>query len=376
MSFQANKTYDVSVKFLADRDCRGVTLKIDDNTAMVFDNQSINLKAGEEYTHTQKNIVGVAGNNNIMVFDFGYAATGTHITVSDISVVENAGLDNDTEAPKDVTVTVTSSYISATVAVRATDNSGLVSYSVTDGDSVVATGSGLSGAETLIPITGLTPSTQYNYTVVASDASGNRTEGVPATVNTLALTAAPAPEADADKVFSLYSDAYTPAAAWVMGSWGQSTIGTDGLIAENEHAFVCTTADYMGWEINGNQPIDVTAYPFLSMDIYAPKGGAISFTPVWSTETLRNYPLKSGWNTIDIDLAKDFTGINLAGIIQLKWADMPETCVLDNVYFHREISTGLYNPAAPAAARKRIENGQVVIVRGAERYNVLGQTVK
>lgn len=377
MTFKADKTYNVSVKFLSNKECGGVTLKIDDNTGMVLENQTINLKANEVYTYTKENVVGVAGNNQIMVFDFGWAGEGTQITISDISVIENAALENDTEAPKDVKAVVTPSYISANIAVSATDNSDLVTYSVMNGDAVVATASGMSGAEVTIPVTGLTPATQYNYTVVASDAKGNKAEAVAATINTLALSAAPAPAREAGKVFSLYSDAYTAAVPWAFGQWGQSTVGTDGLIAENEHAFVCTTATYMGWEINGNQPIDVTAYPFLSMDIYVEVAATINFTPIWGKESLKNYSLKAGWNTIDIDLAKDFAGINLANIYQLKWADMPATCVIDNVYFYKQGTTTLVETVVKhQVTNKTIENGQLIIIRDGIRYNTIGQVIE
>ena len=377
MTFKADKTYNVSVKFLSNKECGGVTLKIDDNTGMVLENQTINLKANEFYTYTKENVVGVAGNNQIMVFDFGWAGEGTQITISDISVIENAALEDDAEAPKDVKAVVTPSYISANIAVSATDNSGLVTYSVMNGDAVVATASGMSGAEVTIPVTGLTPATQYNYTVVASDAKGNKAEAVAATINTLALSAAPAPAREAGKVFSLYSDAYTAAATWVVGQWSQTTVGTDGLIAENEHAFVCTTATYMGWEINGNQPIDVTAYPFLSMDIYVEVAATINFTPIWGKESLKNYSLKAGWNTIDIDLAKDFAGINLANIYQLKWADMPATCVIDNVYFYKQGTTTLVETVVKhQVTNKTIENGQLIIIRDGIRYNTIGQVIE
>ena len=377
MTFKADKTYNVSVKFLSNKECGGVTLKIDDNTGMVLENQTINLKANEVYTYTKENVVGVAGNNQIMVFDFGWAGEGTQITISDISVIENAALEDDAEAPKDVKAVVTPSYISANIAVSATDNSGLVTYSVMNGDAVVATASGMSGAEVTIPVTGLTPATQYNYTVVASDAKGNKAEAVAATINTLALSAAPAPAREAGKVFSLYSDAYTAAATWVVGQWSQTTVGTDGLIAENEHAFVCTTATYMGWEINGNQPIDVTAYPFLSMDIYVEAAATINFAPIWGKESLKNYSLKAGWNTIDIDLAKDFAGINLANIYQLKWADMPATCVIDNVYFYKQGTTTLVETVVKhQVTNKTIENGQLIIIRDGIRYNTIGQVIE
>ena len=87
MDFEALKKYQCSVKFHATEAVNGVTLKIDDNTGMVYEDQTINIPANEDFVYTSAVVNGVPGNNKIMVFDFGWAAQ-CQITISDISIQE------------------------------------------------------------------------------------------------------------------------------------------------------------------------------------------------------------------------------------------------------------------------------------------------
>ena len=87
IDFEALKKYQCSVKFHANAAVNGVTLKIDDNTGMIFEDQTINIPANEDYVYTSAVVNGVPGNNKIMVFDFGWAAP-CQITISEISIQE------------------------------------------------------------------------------------------------------------------------------------------------------------------------------------------------------------------------------------------------------------------------------------------------
>ena len=292
VDFSADKQYVLSVKFKSTVAIGGVTVKMDDNTnpAVAMANQTIELKANEEYVYTSEPGNGVAGNNHILVFDFGWAVPAL-VTISDISIKEVGGA----VAPP----------------------------------------------------------------VVEHPA------------------AAPAPTLPAAQVFSIYSDAYTSTATRGTGSWGQSTIEQEVQLAEGDKAFYYTTSNYIGWELNGNTTIgDMTAYPKLHMDIYVAEAGAIEFTPIWGTEALKKYTLQAGWNAIDIDLATDFVGINLANIFQLKWAAMPATCYIDNVYFYNATPSATENVSVKARAKKLIENGQMIIISNGVRYNALGMQIK
>ena len=288
--FSAEKQYTISCKFHANVAVGGVTLKLDDSEpAIVFLNQAINIPANEDFVFTSEQGNGVAGTNQILVFDFGWAGP-CQITISEITIKEVGG-------------------------------------------------------------------------AVA-----------PPTVEHPA--AAPAPTHTAAQVFSIYSDAYTSTVGRVTGAWSQTTKEEEVLLAEGDHAFYYSTCNYLGWELNGNTSIgDLTAYPMLHMDVYVAEAGSIGFTPIWGGEAEKAYALQPGWNALDINLTADFVGINLTNIFQLKWANMPATCYIDNVYFYGE-GTGVDNITVEKHAVKRIENGQLIIIRDGIKYDITGSVIR
>lgn len=286
--------------------------------------------------------------------------------------------DADTEAPTGLTASlVSASYFSATIKAKANDNSGIVVFQVMNGETKMVDKTAVSGTETTFAVPGLKADTEYNLTIVATDEAGNKAaETVALAVRTLAApAAAPVPTAAAANVLSLYSDAY-PVAEGVgryMGSWGQSTVETEGELATGNKALLYTTANYLGWE---GVKVDATNYPQMHMDIYVEAAGTIKFTPIWGGEALKTINLVAGWNAIDLDLVKDFAGINLANIYQLKWADMPATCWMDNVYFYKNVESALGNTTVAEQAQKMMINGQLVIIRNGIRYSAQGQVIE
>ena len=288
--FSADKQYTFSAKFHATAAVGNVTLKMDDNAEVVFANQSINIPANEDFVYTSAPGNGVAGNNQIIVFDFGWAGP-CQITISEISIKEIGGA----VAP---------------------------------------------------------PQVEH-----------------PA--------AAPTPTLAAEQVFSIYSDAYTSTVARATGSWGQLTREEEVQLAEGDKAFYYTTCNYLGWEFNGSSTIgDMTAYPKLHMDIYVAEAGTIQFTPIWGSEALKEFALQPGWNALDMDLAADFVGINLSNIFQIKWANMPATCYIDNVYFYKEAGTAVDNVVLDSQVTKKFENGQLIIIRDGIKYDLTGKMMK
>ena len=250
ITFSADKYYQFSAKFHATEEIKNVMIKVDDNAAIVEDG-AVTLPANEDFVYTSSAAKGIAGNNKIIVFDFGYASP-CQITISDISIVEVTPPAIEHPSP------------------------------------------------------------------------------------------APVPTLPAVQVFSIYSNAYTPAVNRTMGGWGQSTKEEEVQLAEGDKAFYYTNCNYLGWELNGTY--DITAYPMLHMDVYVAEAGSIGFTPIWGGEAEKAYALQSGWNAIEIDLATDFAAINLATINQLKWATMPATCYIDNVYFFNDGTTEPVEP--------------------------------
>ena len=255
VAFSADKQYTLSCKFHATAAVGGVTIKMDDDKPVVYADQSVNLPANEDYIYTSAPSNGIAGNSQILVFDFGWAPP-CQITISDILIQE---------------------------------------------------------VESTTP-----PAIEHP-------------------------SPAPVPTLPAEQVFSIYSNAYTPAVNRTMGYWNQTTQEQEVQLAEGDKAFYYTNCNYLGWELHSKY--DMTAYPMLHMDVYVAEAGcSIGFTPIWGGEAEKAYALQAGWNPIDIDLTADFAAINLATIDQLKWANMPATCYIDNVYFFNDGTTEPVEP--------------------------------
>ncbi len=291
VTFDPAKSYILSMKFHSNKAFGGVTVKMDDNAEVVYANQEIKLPADADYTFTSAKSNGKAGNNKIMVFDFGYAAAGTQITISNISIKE------------------------------------------------------VGDAAAVEPVEHPAP--------------------------------AVAPTRAAANVFSIYSDVYTAGTKMAIGGWGQKTKIEEVNLSETDKAFYCTGSNYMGWELNANVAIAQLAnYPYLHMDIYVAEAASIMFQPIWGAGGMATFTLAAGWNSLDIDLAEKYEGIDLAKIYQLKWDQMPATCYFDNVYFYKDAEMGIRNTAVAEKAQKTIINGQLVILRDGIRYNALGQVME
>ena len=91
IAFNSQAKYKLSMKLHADKDVKNITIKMDDEGEALYENQSINLTAGEDYVYTSQAVQGVEGNNKLLVFDFGYGEAGTHITISDITILVQWG---------------------------------------------------------------------------------------------------------------------------------------------------------------------------------------------------------------------------------------------------------------------------------------------
>lgn len=114
------------------------------------------------------------GFDKIAIFpDWTDPRTAGGVSYFDNIMFGNGSMPNDTEPPIDFTATlgaVTSGSVQ--LLINATDNSGDVKYFITYGTTTVST-SGVSGVEKSFVINGLTAITDYSFSVVAKDLSGN-----------------------------------------------------------------------------------------------------------------------------------------------------------------------------------------------------------
>lgn len=248
----------------------------------------------------------------------------------------------DETAPAEFTaVADAASYFAANIKVKATDASGAIIYTVKNGDDVVATKNAASAAEAIIAVKGLKPNTDYNFSVIAADESGNAAEPIAVATKTLAApAAAPAPKTYKGLVKSIYSDVYATAPASIgtlnAGWWEPSEMFEGELAAGDKVLFYAAKETGMfGWEF---AETDMTGYPFLHIDIYPLADGKIKIFPVvnGSTDDYVNIPdVKGGeWN----HLVFDFSGKDLTKVFQIGWQDYYTLngFFIDNVYFSQE----------------------------------------
>jgi len=270
------------------------------------------------------------------------------------------------------------SYTNVKVAVAGTDNVGVTNAYITTSDDAEIGNFLLK--EGVATVTGLTVGTAYtNVKVYAEDAAGNRSEGYKEVSFTTKSYPAPttAPTAAAADVKSIYSDAYTAAIGYTVGGWGQTTLEQNVELATGEHALFMSTANYQGWVTNSD--LNVTGMTHVHFDVYVDAAGSIGFSPIWrvgagQNEAVKTRSLVAGWNAIDIALS-EWTGLNYEAIFQMKFADMPATCFIDNVYYVKKTVavTGVsVNPASATldAIGDQVQLAAVVAPADATNKNI------
>ena len=233
----------------------------------------------------------------------------------------------------------------ASFAITAPTSNSTGTFSYTSSNTAVVTISGST-----ITIVGAGTSV-ITATQAAAGAYGS---GIIATTITVSFpppaTAAPTPTVPADRVMSLYSDAYTNVAGtdWVP-NWGQLTQASEIQISGNN------TRKYQLMNYQGVQlvnPIDLTSMTTLHVDIYtpncttfdlylvnqAPPAGQAGFS---GEQSVTLSPTQSGWNSYNIPLSS-YNTLELSHIQQLKFVATPSgtsTVYMDNLYFTKPTPT-------------------------------------
>ena len=247
---------------------------------------------------------------------------------------------------------------SAIINVAATDDHVVDAYHVVDGTNSIDL---TIPAAAQITIPGLVGGTTYNFVITALDACGKESENnVPVEVAMAATLTAPttapaAPTWPAAQVISFYSDAYTAPNTWnFRAPWGGTTAYEQVEIASN-NVIHYSALDYVGWiyEAGGN-PYNAINMEKLHLDIWVADDCTIGIVPIYggtgltTDDNKRVKPTLIGqqWNSVDLDLAVDYAGLNLSSIFQFKFDQATTTeFYLDNVYFYR--TTELVDNEAP-----------------------------
>lgn len=295
----------------------------------------------------------------------------------------------DTQAPTAFTAiktTVKSDEIDFTL--NATDNSGVVFFEITYGTTTVRTSS-KSGVDKAFALTGLSGSTDYSFSVVAKDRTGNVVASGPIVITATTLTAmpaAPTPTIDALKVMSIYSDTYTS----IMKSTGWedwygntfSTILLGGNSTLKDIASCCFGVSF------ATTTIDVSSMTKLHVDIYPVTPTTMTFGFITATTTpqkiLTLVPGK--WNAIDLslaDLKTEFPTADYTQVKQMSFSPAVGTFYLDNLYFYNDVNTGLFSVDAsstvkffPTQVSSNLNIAAETMINEVVIRNLIGQSVK
>ena len=286
----------------------------------------------------------------------------------------------DNEAPTNVQASVTGAgYFSATLAVSAEENSGVVNFRVLNGDQEVAKGGGASGQTAHITVPNLKANTEYTFSVVAYDANDNAAEPVNVQVTTLA---APAPTAlptyDAADVKGVYTDNYTNVAMDIQDWYAGPAIAA-GLLAENRQA-LCLTPNTTPNSCFGLAfpAMDITAYDALELDIYPlAENAVLDIQVIGVGEASTTFNLTANeWNHISLNIDGN-TKTNCEQIGFYNCQNLQGVCFVQNVLFVQDgDTTAIENTEIGEKAIKMIENGQLIILRDGKRYTITGVRVK
>ena len=312
----------------------------------------------------------------------GYSAQ-TDFSVDNVYFYRTTPLADD-EAPTNVYAAVASAdFFSVSLAASATDNLSSISYIVKIGEDTVANGSGASGDTVTVLVKNLLPNTDYNFSVIAVDESGNAAEPVAVVAKTRVTPApAPTPTLAAEDVKSLFCDAYEPATTvndFRENWWNGAELIQSKLAEDDNVLFYIPTADggSHGWAFD---TLDATGYTKLHFSIYPLAAGSIRIYPVVVGTTEADYYRTSEalvaneWN----DVVCDFAGQALDKVKQLGWNSYYAlgSFFIDNVYFYKEAGQGIDAVEDGAKAIKVIENGQLFIIKNGVKYNALGTEVR
>lgn len=251
----------------------------------------------------------------------------------------------DSEAPTNASASLAATgFYSVKITASAEDNSGAVNFSIKNGDTEVATGAAVTGVETTITVSGLTPGTAYNFNVIALDEAGNAAAPVAVAATTKAVPAsAPAPVTSGKNIVPVYSDVLTGALTGIQfGGWGEATQAEWLQITPNDQVFYVQNFNYIGWHSWGSN-IDATNMMFLHVDFYSTGMTQVSVTPISDGhEGVANVVLTpNAWTSADVPLST-FAANNIVwdAIFQFKFMNPVggNELMIDNVYFWQPVA--------------------------------------
>lgn len=279
----------------------------------------------------------------------------------------------DNEAPVMVSAAATDVQGNqATLTLNATDNTGKVTFIVTDAaNNKEYTTSGNSGEDVTLTVKSLNAETEYNWTVQAKDQAGNLSANTLTvnftTLEGFKLTASPEVKHSTDNydIVSIYSDSFEKTAANAFfNTWGSA-----GEILSEENVDGNNVEKVANFGYLGNEfctEFDLTGYT-MHVDICATELASIGMTPITMAnkataprgnraELSTTFNLTPGeWTSFDLPLEETWPTLDMTQVFQFKWdrGNSENDIYIDNLYFYKEkSSTGINELVAnPTATR-------------------------
>ncbi len=276
LSDKTAANFDFNYHMFGSNDMGSIDLEVSldggDNWTSIW-NQTGNQ--GDAWLSQSIDLASYLGESAVMV-RFNRLTGGTwqaDIAIDNIMLVATGGPDTEPPtAPTNLTASNTTTTTTDLSWTGSTDNVGVTGYDVYEGVSVIGSTSGTS-----FNVTGLTPSTNYSFTVVAKDAAGN--ESPPS--NVVAVTTDAPPDTEAPTVPSNLTANNTTTTStdlsWtastdnvgvtgydvyegvmVIGSTATTSFNVTGLTPSTNYSFSVVAKDAAGNESAASAPLVVT----------------------------------------------------------------------------------------------------------------------
>ena len=269
---------------------------------------------------------------------FGRSETGDSTNPYITYTVKGSKIEDD-EAP----VMVKAEAISvedkkATLTLCATDNQmSTLTYTIRNGETVLATVAGKPGTDVTYELTGLTPETAYTLAVTAKDKAGNESSAKELTFTTkkgYILTAPQKPTIASDAITFIYDE--NKDVKYTLPNWGQSG-QAEVINVEGSPILHLTNFNYQGMEFADQ---DMKEMNMVHMDILAHKiTRDIRFNPIFRGPKEQPYTIMTPtdpidqWKSVDIPLAAfDNMDFTKEKVFQFKFDHNDNNGVTDEVY--------------------------------------------
>ena len=268
---------------------------------------------------------------------YGRSETGDSTNPYITYTVKGSKIDDD-EAPvmtKAEAISVRDNK--ATLTLCATDNQmSTLTYTIKNGETVLATVAGKPGTDVTYELTGLTPETAYTLAVTAKDKAGNESSAKELTFTTkkgYILTAPQKPTIASDAITFIYDE--NKDVKYTLPNWGQSG-QAEVINVEGSPILHLTNFNYQGMEFAEQ---DMKEMNMVHMDILAHKiTGDIRFNPIFPGPEEQPYTIMKPtdpidqWKSVDIPLAAfDKMDFTKKKVFQFKF-DHDNNGVTDEVY--------------------------------------------